>query len=73
MKEVSLSLHEVLHRDLLDGLGRLYYMVCSGLWGQIGLRMFAALGIGEMDAVENRTRVQLGVANFVWTVDVRMH
>jgi hypothetical protein len=73
MKEVSLNLHEVLHRDLLGGLGRSYYMECVALWSQIGLHMTAVLETEDVDGVENRTRVRLGVVNSGWTVDVRMH
>lgn len=73
MKEVSLSLREALRHDLLDGLGKLYYMECVVLWSQIGLRMIAVLEIEEMDAVENMIQVVLGVANSGWMVDGRMH
>jgi hypothetical protein len=73
MKEVSLSLREVLRHDLLGGLGKSYYMECVALWTQIDLRMTAVLEIEEVDGVENRTQVRLGVANSGWMVDVRMH
>jgi hypothetical protein len=72
MKEVSLSLHEVLHHGLLDGLGRSYYTVYAGLWNQIGLRMIAVLEIEAVGAVENRTQVRLGVANSGRMAGVRM-
>jgi hypothetical protein len=73
MKEVSLSLREVLRHDLLDGLRKSYYMECVVLWSQIGLRMTAVLEIEEVDVVENMIQVRLGVANSGWMVDVRMH
>jgi hypothetical protein len=72
MKEVSLSLHEVLHHGLLDGLERLYYTVYAGLWSQIGSRMIAVLEIEAVGAVENRTQGRLGVANSGWMAGVRM-
>jgi len=73
MKEVSLSLREVLRHDLLDGLGKSYDMEYAVLWSQVGLRMIDVLEIEEVDAVENMIRVRLGVVNSGWMVDVRMH
>ena len=73
MKEVSLSLREVLRHDLLGGPGKSYYMECVALWSQIGLCMIAVLETGEVDAGENMIQVRLGAASSGWTVDVRMH
>jgi hypothetical protein len=63
MKEVSLSLREVLRHDLLDGLGKSYYTECVALWIQIGLRKIAVLEIGDVNAVGNMIQVPLGVVN----------